>query len=111
MGAGPACYSVSYAATMALHSYYKPTRTATNCERQAFAVPTESTGGHPDTPLVPLQHEHAEVAAREARASTKALQWIGPIAPNGEVYAYYGGLQVRFTLSLRRYLPLTSAPR
>ena len=73
--------------------------TRTNDATQAFAVPTESTGGHPDTPLVPLQHEHAAVAAREARASTKALQWIGPIAPNGEVYAYYGGLQVCLILS------------
>lgn len=70
--------------------------TRTNGATQAFAVPTESSGRHPDAPLVPLQHEHA---AREARASTKALQWIGPIAPNGEVYAYYGGLQVCFTLS------------
>lgn len=55
----------------------------------------QATGEHTDaTPLIPLGHEHVEHAAREARASTKALQWIGPIAPNGEVYAYYGGVQV-----------------
>lgn len=85
--------------------------TRTNGATQTFAVPTESTGGHPDAPLISLQHERAAVAAREARASTKALQWIGPIAPNGEVYAYYGGLQVCFTLSpLQQYLSLTSVP-
>ena len=76
---------------------------------QAFAVPTESTGGHPDTPLVPLQHEHAAVAAREARASTKALQWIGPIAPNVPMFFYleklssYPGL---FSIMWRRSCPL-----
>ena len=62
---------------------------------QALAAPQKTEAAdaapHVDTPLVPLGHEHA---AREARASTKALQWIGPIAPNGEVYAYYGGIQV-----------------
>ena len=58
---------------------------------KTLAAPAlESAGAaHVDTPLIPLDHEHAS-----RRAATAALQWIGPIAPNGEVYAYYGGLQV-----------------